>query len=499
MSSPTPIARSSGILLHLTSLPGPFGIGDLGPGARQWLDSLAAARQRWWQVLPVVPTGYGDSPYQSPSTFAGNLNFLSPEVLAAEGLVSATDVTACELPAGPIHYAAVIAAKKQLLALAYARFRAGAAAALRVPFQSFCDQEAAWLNDYALFVAIKDHMGGRPWWQWPQSLAQRDPDALRTIREKLAEAIETYRFGQFLFFRQWTQLRAEAHQRGIRLLGDIPIYVADDSADVWAHPELFLLDENRRPLFVAGVPPDYFSRTGQLWGNPVYDWNAHRRTVYRWWVARLQATLRWVDLVRIDHFRGIEAYWAVPAGDATAENGRWVPGPREELLEALRTALGQLPVVAEDLGFITPEVDELRERFHLPGMRVLQFAFGGEVEARFLPHRYSRNLLVTTGTHDNDTTRGWFEKLTAEERGAYEAYVPEATRDPVWALIRTGWASVADVAVAPLQDVLELGSEARLNTPGVASGNWVWRASEAQITDRTWIDRLAEYTQVYER
>lgn len=499
MSSPPPIARSSGILLHLTSLPGPFGIGDLGPVARKWLDSLAAARQRWWQVLPVVPTGYGDSPYQSPSTFAGNLNFLSPEVLAAEGLVSATEVERCELPPGPVNYAAVIPAKKELLTTAYARFRAGDAPALRGPFQQFCEQEAGWLNDYALFIAIKEHLGGIPWWQWPQPLAQREPDALHAIGAKLREAIETHRFGQFLFFRQWDQLRGYAHQRGIHLLGDIPIYVADDSADVWAHPDLFLLDENRRPLFVAGVPPDYFSSTGQLWGNPVYDWNAHRRTVYRWWVARLQATLKLVDLVRVDHFRGIEAYWAVPAGDATAENGRWVPGPRDELLDALRTALGQLPVVAEDLGFITPEVDELRERFHLPGMRVLQFAFGGEVEARFLPHRYSPNLLVTTGTHDNDTTRGWFEKLTADERRAYESYVPEAARDPVWALIRTGWASVANLAFAPLQDFLELGSESRLNTPGVGSGNWVWRATEAQITDRTWIDRLAEYTQIYER
>lgn len=499
MSSPTTIGRSSGVLLHVTSLPSSFGVGDLGPAAYRWIDTLATAGQRWWQVLPVSPTGYGDSPYQSPSTFAGNPNLINPETLTKDGLASPAEVAACELPEGPVDYAAVIQAKRQLLTTAFSRFRAGDAIALRVPFQRFCEQQAEWLNDFALFAAIKDSFAGAPWWQWPKPLAQHEPNAVHVVAMKLADAIEAQRFAQFLFSQQWSALRKHAHMRGIRLLGDLPIYVAEDSADVWAHPDLFSLDANRRPLFVAGVPPDYFSATGQLWGNPVYDWNAHRRTAFRWWIARMQAALRLVDMVRIDHFRGIEAYWAVPASDSTAERGQWLPGPREELLDALRTALGNLPVVAEDLGFITAEVDSLRERFALPGMRVLQFAFGGAVESRFLPHRYTRDLFVTTGTHDNDTTRGWFDKLTPAEQRVYESYVPGAHRDPVWSLIRTAWASVADLAFTPLQDLLERGSDARLNTPGIASGNWHWRATEAEVNNTAWIERLREYTRVYER
>jgi 4-alpha-glucanotransferase len=465
----------------------------------KWIDSLAAAGQQWWQVLPVTPTGYGDSPYQSPSTFAGNPNLINPEFVATDGLASTSEVLACALPAGPVDYPAVIRAKQQLLAAAFARFCAGDAVALRVPFKQFCEQEAAWLDDFALFAAVKEHHAGAPWWQWPAPLAKRGPGAIRALAEKLAGAIEAQRFSQFLFFRQWSAMREHARNRGVRLLGDLPIYVAEDSADVWAHPELFSLDTDRRPVFVAGVPPDYFSATGQLWGNPVYDWAAHRRTRFAWWVARMKAALKLVDMVRVDHFRGLEAYWAVPADDATAQNGKWLPSPGGELLETLRTALGKVPVVAEDLGFITPEVDALRAVFHLPGMRVLQFAFGGAVESRFLPHRYTPDLFVTTGTHDNDTTRGWFDKLTEAERETYDAYVPGATRDPVWSLIRAGWASVAEFAFAPLQDLLELGSEARLNTPGVASGNWLWRATEAQISDCRWIERLAEYTRIYER
>lgn len=499
MLDPAANPRSSGVLLHVTSLPGPFGVGDLGPVAPRWIDTLVAAGQRWWQVLPVGPTGYGDSPYQSPSTFAGNPNLLSPELLARDGLASAADVAACELPEGPVDYAAVIRAKRGLLATAFARFRAGDAPGLREPFGQFCEREAAWLDDFALFAAVKEHFGGAPWWEWLRPLAFREPEALRATAGQLAGEIEAQRFAQFLFCRQWATVREHAAARGVRLLGDLPIYVAEDSADVWANPELFALGVDRRPTLVAGVPPDYFSETGQLWGNPVYDWGAHRRTGFRWWVARMRATLRRVDMVRVDHFRGVEAYWAVPAGEATAKNGTWVPGPGSELIEALRGALGEVPVVAEDLGFITPEVDALRERYRLPGMRVLQFAFGGAVESRFLPHRYTRDLFVTTGTHDNDTTRGWFDRLTPAERRAYEEYAPEASREPVWALVRLAWASVADLAFAPLQDLLRLGSAARLNTPGVASGNWRWRATAAQASDRAWVERLAELTRVYER
>jgi 4-alpha-glucanotransferase len=499
MSSPVHFDRSSGILLHITSLPGPFGIGDLGPAAFQWIDTLAEAKQRWWQMLPVTPTGYGDSPYQSPSTFAGNVNLINPEMLTQDGLASPSEVAACQLPAGSVDYPAVIRAKQRLLTIAFARFRAGDALALRVPFQQFCEQEAAWLNDFALFAAVKDQFSGAPWWLWPRDLAHREPEALRASAEKFADAIEAQKFSQFLFFAQWGALRRYANSREVKLLGDLPIYVAEDSSDVWAHPELFALNEDRRPVFVAGVPPDYFSTTGQLWGNPVYDWDAHRLTKFEWWIARMRATLRLVDMVRVDHFRGIEAYWAVPAGDSTAERGQWLPGPRDELLEALRTALGNVPVVAEDLGFITPEVDALREKFQLPGMRVLQFAFGGAVESRFLPHRYTPDLFVTTGTHDNDTTRGWFDKLTDAEKCTYESYVPGVKREPVWAMIRAAWSSVADYAFTPLQDLLELKSEARFNTPGTASGNWRWRAVSSQVRNAPWIERLAEYTRVYER
>jgi 4-alpha-glucanotransferase len=483
----------------LTSLPGPFGIGDLGSPALGWIDTLANSGQQWWQILPVGPTGFGDSPYQSPSTFAGNVNLLDPESLRQDGLISTTELAAGEFPGGPIDYPAVIRAKQHLLAVAFTRFQAGDAVALRAPFQHFCEQEAAWVGDFAQFTAIKDTFGGLPWWSWPRELAMREPDAMRQFAEAHANDIQAQRFGQFLFFRQWQRLREHANRRGVRLLGDVPIYVAEDSADVWAHPELFLLDANRRPLFVGGVPPDYFSSTGQLWGNPVYDWEAHRRTGFRWWIERMKAARRLFDMVRIDHFRGIEAYWSVPAGNPTAEGGRWIPGPGDELLRALRDALGELPVVAEDLGVITPEVDALRERFQLPGMRILQFAFGGAVESRFLPHRYTRDLLVTTGTHDNDTTRGWFDKLSAAERIAYESYVPGASADPVWSLIRLAWASVADHAVTPLTDLLGLGSEARLNTPGIASGNWRWRATESDLSNRAWTERLTEYTRAYER
>ncbi len=491
--------RSSGVLLHVTSLPGPFGVGDLGPASHQWIDTLAAARQRWWQLLPISPTGYGDSPYQSPSTFAGNPNLLSPELLQREGLASAADVAACELPSGLVNFERVIQAKRQLIRAAVGRFRAGDTPTLREPFQRFCVQEAAWLDDFALFMAVKDSHKGIPWWQWPKPLALREPKSVRNAVETLADEIESHQFVQFLFARQWAEVREHAHARGVRLLGDLPIYVADDSADVWGNPELFMLGADHRPTLVAGVPPDYFSTTGQLWGNPVYDWDAHRRTGFCWWTSRMRATLRMVDMVRVDHFRGVEAYWAVPAGEPTAMNGTWKPGPRGELLDAIRSELGDVPVVGEDLGFITPAVDALRERYGLPGMRVLQFAFGGAVEARFLPHRYSRDLFVTTGTHDNDTTRGWFDKLTADERQAYEDYAPQSARDPVWALIQLAWASVAEFAFAPLQDLLGLDSEARLNTPGVASGNWRWRATATQTTDPTWINRLAAITRIYER
>jgi len=491
--------RTSGVLLHPTSLPGPFGIGDLGPHAHSWIDTLAKAGQRWWQMLPVGPTGYGDSPYQSPSTFAGNPNLLSPEQLAEDGLCSPTNAAEVAWPDAFVNYELVIPNKRQLLHRAWKLFQAGHANHLQLLFASFRKETEWWLDDYALFAAIKDSLDEVAWWHWPKPLAFRDPAALNASAVKLADEIDAHRFGQFLFFHQWGRLREHARKAGIQLIGDLPVYVALDSTDVWARPELFLLDRDKQPVVVSGVPPDYFCATGQLWGNPIYDWDALKRTGYSWWVDRLRAALKLFDLVRIDHFRGLEAYWAVPAGDSTAERGTWSPGPRGDLLDAMRKAIGSLPIIAEDLGFITADVDALREEFHLPGMRILQFAFGGAVEPRFLPHRFDENLVVYTGTHDNDTTRGWYEKLTDAERSDFHKYAPDAAAHPVGALIRLAWASVADLAIVPLQDLLGQGSEARINKPGTKTGNWRWRASSQDLAKSDWIDWLAELNRTYER
>jgi 4-alpha-glucanotransferase len=494
------IPRSSGVLLHPTSLPGPFGIGDLGPAARTWVDTLAAAGQTWWQVLPVGPTGYADSPYQSPSTFAGNMNLLSPERLREWQLVGGDDVQKCKLPAGPVDYQAVIPRKHELVRSSWHWFKAGNGVPLRPAFDRFRADAAGWLDDFAFFMALKDANCGAPWWEWPSGLALRKKADLRAAAETFADDVDFYRFGQFLFARQWAELREHARRRGVKVIGDLPIYVAADSADVWAHPSLFMLDDNRRPKFVAGVPPDYFSKTGQLWGNPIYDWEVHRKQRFRWWGDRMAAACALFDLVRLDHFLGVERYWAVPFGDTTAEHGRWGKGPSDALLAALEKRLRGLPIIAEDLGIVTPEADALRERFGLPGMRVLQFAFGGAVEDRFLPHCFDRNTAAYTGTHDNDTTRGWYEHLTREEKASYVRYTSEAKAEPVWALIRLVEASVADLAVVPLQDLLELGSEARTNTPGTDAANWRWRAREKDVsTGAKWVDRLRELTTTYGR
>jgi 4-alpha-glucanotransferase len=493
-----PPARSAGILLHPTSLPGPFGIGDLGPAAYAWVDALARARQSWWQVLPLGPTGYGDSPYQCFSAFAGNPNLISPELLVREGLLHAADLDGANWPADHVDFESVIPYKAALTARAWDNFRAGAAPSLRVLFDEFRSRQASWLDDFALFVALKEAHGGGSWFDWPEELILRKPPALERARQELAEAIELHRFRQFLFYHQWGALKQYAHAHHIRLFGDVPIFVAGDSADVWTHPELFQLDQRHQPTAVSGVPPDYFSKTGQLWGNPLYAWKEHKRTHYAWWTARIRAELARMDLVRLDHFRGFEAYWEVPAGQPTAENGRWVKGPGADLLRVLRQALGGLPVIAEDLGVITPEVRDLRLQFDLPGMRILQFAFGGALERRFQPHRHERNTVVYTGTHDNDTTHGWYATLTADERRFFRSYAPSTDGDVSWDLIRLAWMSVADYAITPLQDVLSLGSEARMNRPGVPAGNWRWRYRAEMLTDKL-LDRLAQFTELYER
>jgi 4-alpha-glucanotransferase len=495
----TPTSRSSGILLHPTSLPGPYGIGDLGPAAFDWVDALVRAKQSWWQILPLGPTGYEDSPYQCFSAFAGNPNLVSPELLVEDGLLREEDVVAgLSFPEDSVDYGAVIAFKTRIVNAAWRNFRSGSVALLRPLFERFCRENARWLDDFGLFMALKDSHRGVGWQEWPRDLRLRRPPALEAARQQFSDAIGSHKFRQFLFFSQWRRLKIYAHEKGIRLIGDVPIFAASDSVDVWANPGLFLLDDEGQPTVVAGVPPDYFSATGQLWGNPLYNWEKLRETGYAWWLDRLRATLQQVDLVRLDHFRGFEAYWAVPAGMPTAEVGEWVKAPGPDFLETVRRALGSLPFIAEDLGIITPEVEALRERFGLPGMRILQFAFGGAPEARFLPHNYERNTVVYTGTHDNDTTRGWYANLPEGEAHFMRRYLARDGSDVAWDLIRAAWASVADYALAPLQDLLDVGTEARMNLPGRPSGNWCWRYTQSQLTDSI-LDRLGDMTELYGR
>jgi 4-alpha-glucanotransferase len=490
--------RGSGILLHPTSLPGPYGIGDLGPAAYAWVDTLVRAGQKWWQILPLGPTGYGDSPYQCFSAFAGNPYLVSPDTLVQDGLIAASDLAGLTFPEDRVDFGPVIKFKISLLEAAWEHFKHGAAAQFKGPYEAFCSEAADWLDDYGLFMALKDAHGGGTWLDWPLPLKRRDDSALSKARAELAEGIQQHKFRQFLFFRAWRALKAHANAQGVRLIGDIPIFVSSDSADVWAHPEIFLLDEQRQPVAVAGVPPDYFSKTGQLWGNPLYNWEMLKATGYDWWVSRFRATLAQVDLVRLDHFRGFVAYWRIPAGMPTAEIGEWEPGPGAEFLASLRQVLGGLPIIAEDLGIITPEVEALRDGFNLPGMRILQFAFGGATEDRFLPHTYEHNTVVYTGTHDNDTTRGWYAAATKPECDFCRRYLGRDGSDITWDLIRLAWSSVANLAVAPMQDVLDLGSEARMNLPGRPSGNWSWRFRASAVTPQV-VARLAELTNLYSR
>lgn len=490
--------RSAGVLLHPTSLPGPYGIGDLGLHAYAWIDALAQAGQRWWQMLPLGPTGYGDSPYQCFSAFAGNINLISPDWLKTEGLITEREREACELPPGPIEFGAVSANKANLVHQAWLAFQKKPAAELASAWEKFRHEAVFWLEDYALFRALKSQFGGGSWLYWPDPQRLRDEQALQDARRQLNDAIEEECFGQFLFDRQWVALRQYAQDRGVLLIGDMPIFIAEDSADVWAHPELFQLDADRRPTGIAGVPPDYFSETGQLWGNPLYAWEEHARTGFDWWTERVQAALRQVDLIRLDHFRGFQAYWAVPAGSTTAEPGRWVPGPGATLLATLKDRLGGLPIIAEDLGVITPDVDALRTGFDLPGMKILQFAFGGAVEERFLPHNYENPTIVYTGTHDNDTTRGWYENLTEAEQSLTHRYLNTDGQEIHWDMIRACWASVAKLAICPAQDLLNLGSSSRMNQPGRPDGNWRWRLPNTGIPERVWA-KLADLTQLYQR
>ena len=480
-----PEYRASGLLLHVTSLPSPYGIGDVGPAAFAWVDRLHDAGQSWWQALPLGPTGYGNSPYQSLSSFAGNGLLISADCLIEDELLGASDCGGHSFSATAIDYDAVISFKHGLLERAWTNFSAGARPDLRPAYEQFCNDQGHWLEDYALFRALKAKYNGAYYLQWPADLVQRKPAALAQARSDLASQIGQVCFAQFLLLRQGERLKQYAHANGVRLIGDLPFFVSPDSSDVWANPELFLLDEQRRPRVVAGVPPDYFSSQGQLWGNPVYDWEALRRTGYRWCIDRLQALLAHVDVIRLDHFRGFAAAWHVPAGATTAQSGQWVPGPGPEFFSAVKRELGTLPFIVEDLGVITPDVSALRDQFRLPGTRVLQFAFDGLSDNPYLPHKYVTDTVVYTGTHDNPTTRAWFEELPEYQRQNLWNYLKRPageSGEAAPALMGLAWSSVAALAMAPLQDLLNLGREARMNVPGRAEGNWRWRCTEDMLS-----------------
>jgi 4-alpha-glucanotransferase len=470
--------RSSGIILHITSLPSLGGVGDLGPAAYEFADFLQAAKQRVWQVLPLSPTGYGNSPYAATSAFAGNSLLISLEKLADDGWIDRNRLAALPSKADAVDYAAVAAVKLPLLEEAARNFiqRGRKAGDAWQRFEQFCRAQQHWLDDYAYSVVLRRRFGGAVWPEWPPEFARHERGALDRLKQESGEALQVEQALQFAFDEQWSKLRWYCGQRGIELMGDVAIFVNYDSVDVWTHPELFLLDENRIPLFVSGVPPDYFSATGQRWGNPLYRWDILEQSKFDWWVARIRRSRELYDLIRLDHFRGFEAYWQIPAADDTAINGTWVKAPGAELFAALGEQLGEVPFIAEDLGLITPEVTELREKFGMPGMCILQFGFGDRGAHIYLPHRFVPNTVAYTGTHDNDTTLGWWQNGASEnEKQAALTYLRPGDDGIVWAMIRAAASSVANLCMMPLQDPLELGSEARMNTPSAPDGNWSWR------------------------
>lgn len=475
--------RSSGILLHLTSLPSQDGIGDMGPDAYQWVDFLDQCGCALWQVLPLGPTGFGDSPYQCFSAFAGNPYLISPVYLYEDGLINRTDLfDRPAFPSGSVLYGEVIPWKIKLLKRAFIRFQQNPQTSLHHEFDAFVEQEKEWLEDYTLFMAIKESQNGASWDVWDSSLRKRDAQTLQRFKKDFAENITFQAFSQFIFYRQWHRLHQYAKQKSISIIGDLPIFVSFDSSDTWSHPELFYMDAEGFPTVVAGVPPDYFSPTGQLWGNPLYRWEYHQQTKYAWWFKRIEASLSLFDILRLDHFRGFSAYWEVPAGSTTAIHGSWKQGPGAHFFQSLQDHLGNLPIIAEDLGMITKDVEDLRDQFDLPGMKVLQFAFSDDSSHPFLPHNYRPNCVAYTGTHDNDTCWGWYRTTcTDKEKAFLHRYLNCDDSQIAYNMIRAVWSSVAIISIAPLQDFLNLGSEARMNFPGKASGNWSWRVDATQI------------------
>lgn len=502
--------RASGILLHPTSLPGPHGIGDLGPEAYAFADFLEAAGQSIWQMLPLGPTGYGDSPYACYSAFAGNTLLISPERLVADGLLAEAELAGInDCASEQVDFEAVHQYKDAILSKAFAAFKLNPSPEIASAFEDFRLKNKSWLDDYALFRTLKAEYSGVIWTEWPAEFRAIDPVPTSEARQRLVRKIEGQQFKQFIFFRQWYELKTYCHQRGIKLVGDIPIFVAHDSVDVWMNKEQFKLNPDGSPIVVAGVPPDYFSATGQLWGNPLYNWERMQADGFQWWIDRVRATLNTFDIARIDHFRGFAACWEIPGGDKTAERGQWVAAPGRELFTAIKNALGSPPIIAEDLGVITPDVEALRDDFGFPGMRILQFGFSSDTKNTDLPHNYHSNVVVYTGTHDNDTAVGWFESVAGEgstrdapqierERAFCLKYLNTSGKEIHWDFIRAVLASVANTAIVPLQDLLGLGTEARMNLPNSTTGNWSWRFKSGALTDQL-ATQLKELTELYGR
>lgn len=491
--------RKSGILLHPTSLPGQFGIGELGSAAYRFIDFLEKSEQQLWQICPLGPTGFGDSPYQCFSAVAGNPYLISIERLKKETLIKDEDlIGAPNFSPEKIDYGRVIPFKLNLLKKAYERWQIAASEEEKNNFNKFIKENKDWLYDFSLFMAIKDEQNGASWNKWPQDLALRKKNALSEAEERLADCIQKHAFYQYVFFKQWNLLKNYANQKGISIIGDIPIFVAYDSCDVWANRKDFYLDKNGIPTVVAGVPPDYFSATGQRWGNPLYRWSEMKKKEYSWWSARFKNILKLVDIVRLDHFRGFAAYWEISAEEETAINGKWVKGPGMDLFRALKKNLGKLPIIAEDLGVITPDVEKLLEESGFPGMRVLQFAFDGKPDNIYLPYNHPTNSIVYTATHDNDTCEGWFKSITEEERQCYRRYTAYINCSVHWQMMRLAMSSVSNTCIVPLQDVMGLDSEARMNFPGRAGGNWCWRFNEQRL-DEGLSKALADITKTYGR
>ena len=492
--------RSSGVLLHPTSLPGKYGIGTLGEEAYKFVDFLIKSKQKLWQVFPLGPTGYGDSPYQCFSAFAGNPLLIDLEKLVKDGYLGIEDLSTSEnFSFEKVEYGKVIEFKTPILKKAFENFENHEDMLERSKFEVFCSHNSEWLEDYSLFRALKDKFDGKSWQDWDNDIKLRKKEALNFYTKKLSREMSFYKFNQYIFFKQWFEIKSYANENDIKVIGDIPIFISLDSSDAWANPELFYFDKDRKPVSVAGVPPDYFSETGQLWGNPLYNWEKLKETNFKWWVKRVEKNLQMADIIRVDHFRGFSEYWSVPSDEKTAINGEWIAAPGKELFETIKNELGKLPIIAEDLGVITPDVEILRDHFQFPGMKILQFAFDPYSESTHLPHTFSKNTVVYTGTHDNETILGWFHSTSEENRNFSKEYLNiDTSSDIAWQFIQASWSSVSNIAIAPMQDLLCLGNEARMNTPAVAADNWQWRFQSTQIDDELAL-KLKKLTTLYFR